>query len=51
MHVECGRAVFDRHSKFSTMCCRKCNFVLIAVEVGVLLTFLACIKAKVRSYQ
>ena len=50
MHVECGRAVLGRHSKFSTMRCRKCNFVLIYVEVGVLLTFLASMKAKVRLY-
>ena len=48
MHVECGRAVFG---KFSTMRCRKCNFVLIDVEVGLLLTFLASMKAKVRLYQ
>ena len=47
MHVECGRAVFDKHSKFSTMHCRKCNFVLIDIEVGLLLTFLASMKAKV----
>ena len=33
------------------MRCRKCNFVLIDVKVGVLLTFLASMKAKVRSYQ
>ena len=51
MHVECGRAVFGKHSKFSTMRCRKCNFVLIDVEVGLLLTFLASMKAKVRLYQ
>ena len=42
---------FDKHSKFSTMRCRKCNFVLIDVEVGLLLTFLASMKAKVRLYQ
>ena len=51
MYVECGRAVFGRHLKFSTMHCRKCNFVLIDVKVGVLLTFLASMKAEVRSYQ
>ena len=51
MYVECGCAVFGRHSKFSMMHCRKCNFVLIAVEVGVLLTFLASTKAKVHLYQ
>ena len=51
MHVECGRAIFGKHSKFSTMRCRKCNFVLIDVEVGLLLTFLASMKAKVRLYQ
>ena len=42
---------FGKHSKFSTMCCRKCNFVLIDIEVGVLLTFLVSMKAKVRLYQ
>ena len=51
MHVECGRVVFGKHSKFSTMRCRKRNFVLIDVEVGLLLTFLASMKAKVRLYQ
>ena len=51
MHVECECAVFGRHLKFSMMRCRKCNFVLIYVEVGVLLTFLASMKAKVRFYQ
>ena len=50
MHVVCGRAVFVRHSKFSMMHCRKCNFMLVDVEVGVLLTFLASMKAKVRLY-
>ena len=51
MHVECGRAVFGKHSKFSTMRCRKLNFVLIDFEVGLLLTFLTSMKAKVRLYQ
>ena len=53
MHVECGRAVFGKHSKFSTMRCRKLNFVLIDFEVGLLLTYLASMKAKVhvRLYQ
>ena len=51
MHVECGRAVFGKHSKFSTMRCRKLNFVLIDFKVGLLLTFLASMKAKVRLYQ
>ena len=51
MHMECGRAVFGKHSKFCTMRCRKCNFVLIDVEVGLLLTFLASMKTKVRLYQ
>ena len=51
MPVECGRVVFGKHSKFSTMRCRKRNFVLIDVEVGLLLTFLASMKAKVRLYQ
>ena len=55
MHVECGRAVFWKAlkvlAKFSTMRCRKRNFVLIDVKVGLLLTFLASIKAKVRLYQ
>ena len=50
MHVECGHAIFGKHSKFSTMCCRKCNFVLIDVEVGLLLTFLASMKDKVSLY-
>ena len=51
MHVECGRVVFGKHSKFSTMRCRKRNFVLIDVEVGLLLTFLVSMKVKVRLYQ
>ena len=51
MHMECGCAIFGRHSKFSMMRCRRCNFVLIYVEVGILLTFLASMKAKVRLYQ
>ena len=51
MHVECGRAVFDKHSKFSTMHCRKCKFVLIDIEVGLLLRFLVIMKAKVHIYQ
>ena len=51
MHVECGHAIFGKHSKFSTMRCRKCNFMLIDVEVELLLTFLASMKAKVRLYQ
>ena len=33
------------------MHCRRRNFVLIDVEVGLLLTFLASMKAKVRLYQ
>ena len=51
MHVECGRVIFGKHSKFSTMRCRKRNFVLIDVKVGLLLTFLASMKAKVHLYQ
>ena len=51
MHVECGCAIFGKHLKYSTMRCRKCNFVLIDIEVGLLLTFLASMKAKVRLYQ
>ena len=51
MHVECGCAVFGKHLKFSTVRCRKCNFVLIDVELGLLLTFLASMEAKVRLYQ
>ena len=51
MHMECGRAIFGKHSKFSMMCCRKCNFVLIDIEVGLSLTFLASMKAKVCLYQ
>ena len=42
---------FGKHLKFSTMRCRKCNFVLIDVKVGLLLTFLASMKAKVRLHQ
>ena len=48
MHVECGRAIFGKHSKFSMMRCRKLNFVLIDFEAGLLL---ASMKAKVRLYQ
>ena len=51
MHVECGRVIFGKHSKFNTMCCRKRNFVLIDIEVGLLLTFHASMKAKVCLYQ
>ena len=51
MHVECRRAIFGKLSKFRTMRYRKCNFLLIDVEVGLLLTFLASMKAKVRLYQ
>ena len=51
MPVECGHVVFGKHSKFSTMRYRKRNFVLIDVEVELLLTFLASMKAKVRLYQ
>ena len=51
MHVECGRAIFGKHLKYSTMHYRKCNFVLIDIEVGLLLTFLASMKAKVCLYQ
>ena len=41
-----------KHSKFNTMLrCEKCNLVSIDVEVAVLLTFLASMKAKVRLYQ
>ena len=49
----CGMWVcrFGKHLKFSMMCCRKCNFVLIDVEVGLFLTFLASMKAKVRLYK
>ena len=50
MQVECGCAIFGKHLKFSTMHCRKCNFVLMDVEVGLLLTFLASMKAKVCLY-
>ena len=52
MHVECGRTVFWQasNSNFSTMRCRKCNFVLLDIKVGLfprlLLTFLAGMKAK-----
>ena len=50
MHMECGRAIFGKHSKFSMICCRKCNFMLIDVEVRRLLAFLASIKDKVHVY-
>ena len=50
MHVECGH-VFGKHSKFSTMRCRKCNFVLIDIEVRILLTFLVGMTAMARLYQ
>ena len=46
--MECGHAFL---SKLSTMHFRKCNFMLIDVEVGLLLTFLASMKAKVHLYQ
>ena len=42
---------YGKHSKFSTMQCRKCKFVLIDVEVGILPTSLATMKAMVRLYQ
>ena len=51
MHMECGRVIFGKHSRFSTMHCRKRNFVLIDVKVGLLLTFFVSMKAKVRLYQ
>ena len=51
MHMECGHAVFGKHSKFSIMRCRKFNFVLIDVKVGLLLTFLVSMKAKIHMYQ
>ena len=44
IHVECGRVIFGKHSKFSTMHCRKCNFVMIYVKVRILLTFLVSMK-------
>ena len=42
---------FCKHLKFSTMRCRKCNFVLIDAEVRILLTFFASMKAKLCLYQ
>ena len=53
--MECGHAVVGKHLKFSTVRCRKCNFVLIdvevaACEVGLLLMFLVSMKAKVCLY-
>ena len=57
MEVNYARGIwvcrFGKHSKFSMMHCRKCKFVLIDVKVGLLLTFLASMKAKVhvRLYQ
>ena len=50
IHVECGHAVVGKHLKFSTVRCRKCNLVLIDVEVGLLLMFLVSMKAKVCLY-
>ena len=44
MHVECGHDIFGKHSNFTVMSCRKCNFVLIDIEVRLLLTFLASMK-------
>ena len=49
--MECGRAVFDKHSKFSTMHCTKCKFVLTDIKVGLSLRFLVIMKAKVHMYQ
>ena len=55
MHVECGCGIFGKHlkrdSKFSTMHCSKRNFMLIDVKVGLLLIFLASMKAKACLYQ
>ena len=57
MEVNYARGIwvcrFGKHSKFCMMHCRKCKFVLIDVKVGLLLTFLASMKAKVhvRLYQ
>ena len=49
VNYACGCAIFGMHLKFSTMHCRKYNFVLIDVEVRILLTFLASMKAKVHN--
>ena len=49
--MECGRVIFGKYSKFSMMCCRKCNFVLIDIEVKILLAFLVSYEANVRLYQ
>ena len=51
MHVECGHGILASTQKFSTMSCRKCNFVLIDVKIGLSLIFLASMKAKVHLYQ
>ena len=51
MHAEYRHAIFGKLSKFSTVRCRKCNYVLINFQVGLLLTFPASMKAKVRLYQ
>ena len=48
MHVG---ILFCKHSKVSMTRCRKCNYVLINVEVEILLTFLESMKVKVRLYQ
>ena len=50
MHMEMGMLFFGKQSKFSMMHCRKCNLVLIDVEIGLLLTFLVSMKANVRTY-
>ena len=46
-----GKLFLANTLKFSTMRCRKCNFVLIDIEVELLLTFLVSMKTKVRLYQ
>ena len=52
MHLECGHGIFGNHSKFSMMHCKKCNFVLIDVEVKILLTLCVSMMAnKVCLYQ
>ena len=50
MHVDCGHAIFGKHSKLSTMCYRNAT-VLIDVEVRILLTFRVSMMAKECLYQ
>ena len=51
MHVEYRHAIFGKPLKLSMVWYRKCNFMLIDVEVGLLLSFLASMKATIHLYQ